>query len=214
MGCLFRCTAKLFVIAFSLIMLAVAIATTAVGVLSVQALTSTFLAEAIPVWASATMIGVGVVLAIFSLVVLFGTACCLHKSKKSLCLMGVLTLLFTVAFSGATVVAFQYAELMRVAADKGFADNVEAGVETFYTGLRDAYVKAYVDCNATSYMTDNVKVACRTQKALPWNKLAVDECASDNYDGGTARVGLYCRNGPGLSPFTVDRVLGGTSAKP
>lgn len=207
MGCLARCTAKMFVVTFAALLLVLSIVAIAAGVLSVSQFDATFLAGVVPTWASVVMIAVGALLAIFALVTMCGTAFCLHKSKKSLCLASFFTLLFAVLFGAATVMAFQYSELMEVAADHGFDDEVKAGVDTFYTGMRNAYTRAYVQCNATAYMTENVKAACKTQAALPWNKLNVSECASDAYDGGVGRVGLYCRDGPGLEPFSVDRAL-------
>jgi len=207
MGCLARCTAKLFVITFSVLLLALSIVAIAGGAFSIAQFDATFLAGAVPAWAAWVTIGVGVLLAIFALVAMFGVSCCLHKSKTSLCLISVFTLLFAVMFGAATVTAFQYSALIKLAADHGFADEVDAGVTGFYTGLRDAYTKAYVQCNATAYMTDNVRAACKTQAALPWNTLNVTDCAADAYDSGAARVGLYCRDGPGLEPFSVDRAL-------
>jgi len=208
-SCLALLTAKTLVALFSLIMLALSVATVGVGIFSISQFLDTFLADAIPAWASYTALGVGIVMVLFSLYVLLATLMCSQKSKCSIFILFCFTLTSCVFFSAATVVSFRYSEVMRIAAETGFDDDVSSGIESFYMGMRDAYVKAYVQCNATAYMTSNVKAACKTQAALgQWNTLNVSECTNDTYDGGVDHVGLYCRDGPGLTPFTVDRALG------
>lgn len=205
-SCLARISAKAIVVTVSILVLAVAASMTAIGGLAIAhfgaVLTDGLLAAA---WISLVL---GVLLGIVAVAATFATACRgLHKARKSLCAISVLTLLGCGVFSAATVVAFRTDATIRLAAETGFDDTLDEGVTSFYRGLRDAYVGAYTQCNATSYFTGNVNAACKTQNALPYNNLDVSHCADSGYAGGTDRVGVFCRNGPGLEPFSVDRSL-------
>merc|ERR1719378_362595 len=170
--CLARFSAKTIVVIVSLIILAI----------SLSVFHATFLSGAIPAWASATVIVIGSFLLIFAIGGICGTAFCMHKSKGFLCPDRTLTLIMLAFSAAVSAAAFRAEAVIQLASETGFDDSVDAAVKEMYVGLPNAYVNAYVTCNATAYFTDNVKGACQTQAAFgSLNTLNVSACADASY---------------------------------
>lgn len=213
MGGVTRITSKALVGIFSLVVFILGVAVLAAGVLSVGDLNISWMKDAVPGAAPWVMIGSGVLMLVVAVGGITSITCCLKKSKICLALLALLTLVLMALSIAGCVVAFNYSEVMRVAKEKGFAGDLSAAEASVYRTLRNGFVGAYNDCNATSYFTSDVRQACKTAKVAqtvlgsPNSPLDVDTCADDEYGGGstTDYVGVYCRNGPAMkSPLTVD----------
>jgi len=212
MACCARATAKVAVAAFSLLVLALGTAVLTAGVFSSSYINATWLADAMPKHASYILVAVGVLMLFVAVTGFFGIICCLHKSKLVLAILALATVALTVLASATSAVAFNYHSIAKSAAASGFANASSEAEASVYRSLRNSFVRAYTQCNATSYFTANVRGACKLQDALPGNTLDVSECAKDGYGGSEdalGRAAIYCRSGPALmrEPFTVDSAL-------
>lgn len=200
------CTAKFLTFLFALLIFCVGIILLGVGIFAV-----TRLRQYIPVGPTPwVLIGLGVV------VLILGTAgftalCCPSKRKRSLCVMILLTTLAFAMSGAATGLGFYYEEIMTTAFKNGFGDEADGAKkkldsieQTFYHGMRDVFQDLYADCKPTSYLTDEVHTECEDIEANPNATVTADTCAGDDYPTAPVRVGLYCKEGPGLDDFTID----------
>jgi hypothetical protein len=203
------CSAKLLVVIFSLTLLLIGVGVTAVGITSLNVFGPTFLSGAIPHWLPKVLTSVGILMGLLGLTGIIGTTCCSDKIKCALGIISLFTLIFIALFGAITFGTFAYSDMANTAFESGFSDAAGEVIQWFYRALRDAFASAYVQCDPTSYFTTQVKTACSTAAILPGNVLNVSACSSADYGAVSSGgyYGMYCRSGPGLSPFSVDKML-------
>lgn len=213
MGGITRITSKALVGIFSIVVFVISIVVLVAGILSIGSLNISWLKDAVPGAAPWVMIGSGALMLVTAIGGITSITCCLNKSKICLALLSLLTFILMALSITGCVLAFNYSEVMRAAKEKGFAGDISNAEASAYRVLRNGFVGAYYDCNATSYFTSSVRRACKATQAAQAllgdvnSPLDVDTCAEDEYGGGSATdyVGMYCRNGPAMqSPLTID----------
>ena len=119
---LVRCTAKTFVLAFSLLILALAIPTIMAGVIALE--TDSFVARVVPSVAAEVLLATGGVMLATALAGFCAAACAVNRRRCSrvlLCLLMILTLIALVVCIVAAVSAFAYAEIVDLANQSGCA---------------------------------------------------------------------------------------------
>merc|ERR1712137_901944 len=84
-----------------------------------------------------------------------------------------------------------------VTTEQGIMTDVKS---TIYSGIKDAFTGAYGKCNPTGYSSTAVNSQCKHVA----DQSQVEICSnSTEYPLGYA--GVYCKDGPGLEPFTIDK---------
>jgi len=154
-----------------------------------------------------------VLIAIGVLVLFLGAAgftilCCPKRRKCSLGVMMFLTIIAFALSGTSTGLGFYYDKVVKNAFDNSFGDKATEGWDAvekaFYRGMRDAFQDLYKDCSPTAYDSTTVKKECDLAKDT-MKEDEVETCSSEDYPSGY--LGLYCKEGPGLSPFTVDKAM-------
>ncbi|KAL1508319.1 hypothetical protein AB1Y20_004429 [Prymnesium parvum] len=161
---LLRCTAKLFVLTFSSLMLLIAVPTIIAGIVSLHH--ESFAARIVPPVAADLLLATGLLLALSACCGFGAAACAVTRRRCTRCLLCVL-MAFTLAslllsLLGAAS-ALAYAQLADVARTSGFGDVADASawVETsFYAAIERAFLAAWDECRPQAYLTAAVRAAC------------------------------------------------------
>lgn len=191
-----RCTAKMFVLMFSTMMLALAIPTIITGAVA----DNPIVGRIIPSSAASILIATGVMMLLTALGGYAAAACALKRRRCSrylLCLLMLFTLIALLLSLIGAVYAFAYAKVVEIAEQSGFGDiesKYQWVVDAVYKNIRTAFFDAMGDCVPQAYNTSTIARGCQD-----WQPDA--ECVYME----TGWLGLFC--GYRAGPFDIDATL-------